>query len=42
MGYVMETGITKIKLVIYRDRGVIVGDTPFFSLVVDGFDKACR
>lgn len=42
MGYVMETGITKIKLVIYRDRGVIVGDTPFFSLVVDGFEKACR
>lgn len=42
MGYVMESGITKIKLVIYRDRGLIVGDTPFFSLVVDGFEKACR
>ncbi len=42
MGYVMENGITKIKLVIYRDRGLIVGDTPFFSLVVDGFEKACR
>ncbi|HIZ64752.1 MAG TPA: LacI family DNA-binding transcriptional regulator [Candidatus Blautia pullicola] len=42
MGYVMESGITKIKLVIYRDRGLIVGDTPFFALVVDGFEKACR
>ena len=42
MGYVTEAGITKIKLVIYRDRGLIVGDNPFFSLVVDGFEKACR
>lgn len=42
MGYVVETGITRIKLVIYRDKGLIVGDTPFFSLVVDGFEKACR
>jgi len=30
MGYVTEAGITKIKLVIYRDRGLIVGDNPFF------------
>jgi DNA-binding LacI/PurR family transcriptional regulator len=42
MGYVTEAGITKIKLVIYRDRGLIVGDNPFFSLAVDGFEKACR
>ena len=42
MGYVTEAGITKIKLVIYRDKGLIVGDNPFFSLVVDGFEKACR
>lgn len=42
LGYITEAGITKIKLVIYRERGVIVGDNPFFSLVVDGFEKACR
>lgn len=42
MGYITETGITKIKLVIFRDKGLIVGDNPFFSLVVDGFEKACR
>lgn len=42
MGYIAEVGITKIKFVIYKDKGLIVGDNPFFSLVVDGFEKACR
>ena len=42
LGYIGEMGITKIKLVIYKDKGLIVDDNPFFSLVVDGFEKECR
>lgn len=42
LGYIGELGITKIKLVIYKDKGLIVDDNPFFSLVVDGFEKECR
>lgn len=42
MGYIAEMDISKIRLVIYKDRGLIVGDTPFFSLVMDGFEKECR
>lgn len=41
-GYVNQSDITKIKLIMYKESGLIVEDTPFFSLVIDGFEKECR
>ncbi len=41
-GYVNPSVITKIKLIMYKESGLIVEDTPFFSLVIDGFEKECR
>lgn len=42
LGYISESSITKIKLVIYKKNGLIIEDTPFFSLLIDGFEKECR
>ncbi len=41
LGYIDEERITKIKFVIYRKNGSIIEDTPFFSLLIDGFEKEC-
>ncbi len=41
-GYVNKSDITKIKLIMYKENGFIVEDTPFFSSVIDGFEKECR
>ncbi len=41
MGYIGETIITKIKFVIYKKNGLIIDDTPFFSLMIDGLEKEC-
>lgn len=42
MGYISEAGISKIKFVIYKKNGLIIDDTPFFSLMIDGVGKECR
>lgn len=42
MGYISESSITKIKLVVFKKNGLIIEDTPFFSLLIDGFEKECR
>lgn len=42
LGYISESSITKIKLVMYKENGLIVEDTPFFSLMINGFEKECR
>lgn len=42
LGYSSELSITKIRLVIYKKNGLIIEDTPFFSLIIDGFEKECR
>lgn len=42
LGYISENSITKIKLVIYKKNGLIIDDTPFFQLLIDGFEKECR
>ena len=42
LGYINETNITKIKFVLYKTNGLITEDTPFFSLMIDGFEKECR
>ena len=41
LGYITEEEISKIKFVMYRRNGQILDDTPFFSLMIDGFEKAC-
>ena len=42
LGYIEENRITKIKFVIYKKRGSIIEDTPFFPLMIDGVEKECR
>lgn len=42
LGYISETSITKIRLVIYKKNGQILDGTPFFSLMIDGIEKECR
>lgn len=42
MGYISESKIMKIKLVIFKRTGSIIDDTPFFSLMIDGIEKECR
>lgn len=41
MGYIDEERISKIKFVMFRKNGAIIEDTPFFSLLIDGFEKEC-
>ena len=41
-GYLGETRITNIKLVIYKNSGIVVSDTPFFSSLIDGVETASR
>lgn len=42
MGYISESKIRRIKLVIYKRNGQIIEGTPFFSLMIDGIEKECR
>lgn len=41
-GYITETSVTKIKLVVFRKNGSIVDDTPFFPALIRGFELECR
>lgn len=42
VGYINESSITKIKLVIFHKNGLIVEDTPFFPSLINGFEQECR
>ncbi len=42
LGYINEASITRIKFVMYKRNGMITEDTPFFSLMIDGFERECR
>ena len=42
MGYINENRIRRIKVVVFKHSGMIVEDSPFFSLVIDGIEKGCR
>lgn len=41
-GYNLESHIKNIKLVIYKNSGVIVSDTPFFSALIEGIESESR
>lgn len=41
LGYLDEEKISKIKFVMYKKNGSILEETPFFSLLIDGFEKEC-
>ena len=41
-GYITESAVTKIKLVVFRKNGSIVDDTPFFPALIRGFELECR
>ncbi len=42
MGYLNQPEITKIKFAIFKRNGLIIDDTPFFSLLIDGVETECR
>lgn len=42
LGYVNETKITRIKLVIYKRNGLIIDDSPFFAQLLEGVEMECR
>lgn len=42
IGYLDKGSVTKIKLVIYKKNGLIIDDTPFFNLLINGFEKECQ
>ena len=42
LGYISEASVSKIKIIIYRKSGSVIEDSPFFSLVMDGADAACK
>ncbi len=42
IGYLDSSSISKIKLVIYKKNGLIIDDTPFFTLLISGIEQECR
>lgn len=42
VGYLDETSPKKIRFVMYKTDGSITDDTPFFSLMMDGFQQECK
>ncbi|TAH68622.1 MAG: LacI family transcriptional regulator [Anaerolineaceae bacterium] len=41
VGYINEDEISKIRLIVLRKSGLIIDDTPFFPLMMDGIEKEC-
>lgn len=42
IGYISENKISKIKLVAYKRNGLIIDDSPFFSVMLKGVETECR
>ncbi len=42
MGYVEENKVKRLKFVIFKANGMIIDDTPFFPLMIEGVQKECR
>ncbi|HOO28761.1 MAG TPA: LacI family DNA-binding transcriptional regulator, partial [Lachnospiraceae bacterium] len=42
MGYVEENKVKRVKFVIFKANGLIIDDTPFFPLLIEGVQKECR
>lgn len=42
IGYMDTDMVSKIRLVIYKKNGLIIDNTPFFSLLINGFEQECR
>lgn len=42
LGYFKESTITKIKLVIFRETGSIIDNTPFFPALISHFERESR
>ncbi len=41
-GYLLPHGIQHIKLVIYKNSGMVVADTPFFTALINGVEQESR
>ncbi|MCD8019071.1 MAG: LacI family DNA-binding transcriptional regulator, partial [Clostridiales bacterium] len=42
IGYISENKISKIKLVVYKRNGLIIDDSPFFSVLLSGVEAECK
>ena len=42
LGYVEENRVRKLNFVIFKANGLIIDDTPFFSLLIEGVQKECK
>ncbi|MDO4285451.1 MAG: LacI family DNA-binding transcriptional regulator [Eubacteriales bacterium] len=42
LGYIEENRITRVRFVVYKKTGLILDDTPFFPMMMDGAEREAR